>query len=131
MPLLGSSRPAARPVVRTLGPIGGLLAAVAIVPIVLIGLVTLLLAVLLTPGARRNVRVWRFGHDEAASGRPDPDDAVEADVVGTGAPGTGPAAGAEAATRKAPESYAEIVEAWPFVLALGLLAGLLVPGVSQ
>jgi hypothetical protein len=109
MPLLGNSHPTKGPVVRTLGPVGGAVALLAMIPIVLLGVLTLGLALLLAPGARRQVRVWRFG---GAPPQPAP-------VPGPGEPATG-----QPEDRKK-KSFAEIVEVWPIVLALALAGSLL------
>jgi hypothetical protein len=86
-----------------LAPIGAIVAVTGVVAIAVLAIATLGVAMLL-PGVRRRVKVFRFG----------------------GAPGTPPVAGADAAEKREPAkrdaSYAEVVELWPFVLALSLLA---------
>ncbi|HVQ25166.1 MAG TPA: hypothetical protein VMV01_08310, partial [Planctomycetota bacterium] len=110
-----------------------LVAVSAIVGVALMALAAVfMLAVMLLPGARRRVKVFRFGGPGGA------------DPLGSSSPGSDDTAGAspEAPTtatpgpdREAPKprSYAEVVELWPFVLAASLLlpalahAKLLVP----
>jgi hypothetical protein len=105
MPLLGSPRPG-RPVFRAVGPAGGVLAAIVALPLLVIGLVGLLVALAATMLGGGRVRVARFG------GPPAP-----------------PSPEPPATKRRTREdgSFAEIVELWPAVLALGLLAGAAAP----
>ncbi len=108
----GGSRP---------GPLGTVVAGLAAIPLVLVALVTLGLALLALPGARRNVRVFRFGGP--APGAPEPV-APEPDAT---APGDAPPAAPQTDAR----SYAEVVEALPLVLALALLGAALAPATAH
>ena len=104
-----------------------LVAVSAIVGVALMALAAVfMLAVMLLPGARRRVKVFRFGGPGGA------------DPLGSSSPGSDDTAGAspEAPTtatpgpdREAPKprSYAEVVELWPLVLA----ASLLLPAVAH
>lgn len=112
MPLLGNSHPTKGSGMRILGPVGGAVAVLALIPIVLLGALTVGLALLLAPGARRQVRVWRFGGATPVDGAATTTESAEP-----------PAAGGAADGKK---SFAEIVEAWPFVLALALAGSALV-----
>lgn len=122
MPLLGGSRTPGSPVIRSLGPVGAVVALVAVVPLVLIALVTMGVALLLAPGARKNVRVWRFGGampvmppGGEVAGDPVPPEVTESDAA--------------PAPKKSKEvSYAEVVEAWPLLIAGALALLLLAPG---
>lgn len=142
MPLLGGSgipgRPNGRPngrssggpVVRTLGPVGSAVALVAAIPLVLIGLLTLMFALLFARGAKGQVRTFTFGgpmpggapmppNGDAADGNPVRDEAAD------GAPGSAPDA-----SRAKPASYAEVVEAWPLLLTGALVLSALAPGAA-
>ena len=112
-PLLGGPSPSNLPRMRTLGPIGTLVAAVAVIPLALLALVTLGVAMLLLPGARGGVRVWRFGGWGGAAPPAPP------------ATGAGEASGDATPTGKGEraKSFAEVVELWPFALGIALLAG--------
>jgi hypothetical protein len=125
MPRLeGPRRPLGAPQVRTVGPLGTVVALVAAIPLVLVGLAALAVALLFARKGAGRVHVWRFG------GAVPPARDAEAPPVETapGPEGAEPPAGADA--RKPDKSYAEIVEAWPLVLALSLLAGSLAPGAA-
>jgi hypothetical protein len=98
-----------------LAPLLGLLAVVGVVVMALVAFVTLGLA-LLFPG-RRRARVFRFGG--APSTTPSP---AAGDAAGPGATPGDAAAGPAPPRPAKPRSYAEVVEAWPFVLAAALLA---------
>ncbi len=102
--------------VRGLGPLGSALALVAALPLLLIGLVALLGALLFARGGRGTARVWRFGGPAPPNPEPPAGGAGdgEARPPGGGKPGKS-------------GSYAEIVEALPLVLGLALLAGALAP----
>ena len=104
-----------------------LVAVSAIIGVVLMAVVAMfMLATMLLPGARRRVKVFRFGGpggtgplDGSGPGRDETSEAApQADA--TAAPGP---------DREAPKprSYAEVVELWPFVLA----ASLLLPAVAH
>jgi hypothetical protein len=116
---------AAGPVARRgpwlLAPVVGLAAVVGVLAMALVAFVTLGLA-LLVPG-RRRARVFRFGGPATAP-------AARARAAGdTAAPPRDDVAGGEPAGARAakPRSYAEVVEAWPLVLAAALLA----PGLAH
>lgn len=112
------------PVVRTLGPVGAIVGAVIAIPLLLIGLVTLAFALAFAPGARRKVRVWKFGGPTPDVGAvPDAAPTAEDDAPG---PGTGP-------TRapKRERSFAEVVDVWPLLLAGALAASAFAPGVAH
>jgi hypothetical protein len=117
MPMLRGRDPAAHPTLRTVGPVGTAAALLLVVPLALIALATLVVGLLLAPGARRSVRVWRFGGPAKA---PAPGPAQPSDA----APDDAPAAPRE-------RSHAEVLEAWPLLLAGALLAGALAPGAAQ
>jgi len=100
-----------------LAPLAGLLAVAGVLVMALVAFVTLGLALLL-PG-RKRVRTFRFG----GPATPWPPRAPGA----TAAEGPGEAATGAAPPPEEPRSYAEVVEAWPLVLAAALLA----PGIAQ
>ena len=145
MPLLGSNGPLGQPKVHRIGPVGTIVAALAVIPLALIALVTLVVAMLLVPGARRGVRVWRFGGVPGDAGAPgavhddanDPAlDATSGETFGASADA---APGEPASDTSTPgkdgkggkRSYAEIVEAWPLLLAGALLAAALSPSAAH
>ena len=124
MPLLGASRGPGPPVLRPVGPLGaavGTVVAVAVaIPLMLIALLTLAAAMLLSPGARKNVRVWRFGGT------------MPAPPAGPGGGAAPEGDGGAPDPRKDDDkkSYAEVVEVWPLLLAGALALTLLSPGVA-
>ncbi len=129
MPLLGSNRPLGTPRVHRVGPVGAALGALAVVPLALIALLGMALALLLLPGARKNVRVFRFGGpvpapDDARAGAA-PDDAASDAHAEAGGEAERPAAA------KPERSFAEIVEAWPLAITGALLAASLGTSVAQ
>ncbi len=104
MPMLGSSHPSKGPLLRPLGPVGGAVAVLAMIPVVLLGVLALGLTLLLAPGARRQLRVWRLGGTP-----PEPAPTPDSGEPAKKAPADGSV-----------KSFAEIIEVWPFVLALAL-----------
>jgi hypothetical protein len=101
------------PMVRPLSPLGGALALAGVAVAAVVALLGVALALLLMPGARKRVRVFRTGVPGAPGGVP---------------PAAGePAAGAAPPEPRRERSYAEIVEAWPVAL---LLAGALAAGAA-
>mgnify|MGYP003335611643 FL=1 len=87
-----------------LAPIGGVVALAGVLVVAVVAIATLGVALLL-PGMRRRVRVFRMG--------------------GTPNDGTPPPPASDTArdsARERDKSYAEVVELWPFALALALLA---------
>lgn len=116
-------RPLGRPQVHRLGPVGGAIALLAAIPVMLLAFAGLAIALLFTRG-RGRVRIWRF--DAPAPAPPGHD----------GDPGGAPAAGtdgpAAAAVKPREKSHAEVIEALPLVLGLAgaLLAGSLAPGTA-
>lgn len=117
MPPLDRSRPPGRLEVRGLGPIGAVAAAVAIVPLLLIGLVTVGVALLFARRSAARIHVGRPGGGVPGA-EPDPHSAA-AEQADTAADGT---------AKREGKSYAEIVEAWPLLFALSLALGALAPG---
>jgi hypothetical protein len=113
-------------VVRPLGPLGGAIALLAIVPIALLTVLTLGLALLFMPGVKRGVRVWRFG-GPPDRGQPPPDarDAAAGEDPAEAPSGDPPPA------KERERSFAEIVEVWPLLLAAGLLIAALSPGAAS
>ncbi len=97
-----------------LAPLLGVGAVVGVVVLAAVALITLGVSLLL-PGGRKRVRVFRFGTD----GAPLADEAS--------APPTATDARPAPAAPHHERSSAEVVELWPFVLALSLL----VPGIAQ
>lgn len=128
MPLLGNGRDGGRITVHRAGPVGTAIAAIAVIPLVLIGLVTLALGLLLLPGARRNVRVWRFG---GAPGAGDAPGAADAPPGGTADATPIADGGTPEGNKPREKSFAEIVELWPLALAAALLAAALAPGAAH
>jgi hypothetical protein len=98
-----------------LAPLLGSLAVAGVVVMALVAFVTLGLA-LLFPG-RRRARVLRFG-----GGPSTPPSPAAGRAAGPGATPGDAAAGPAPPRPAKPRSYAEVVEAWPFVLAAALLA---------
>ena len=111
-PLLRGPGRVGAPRVHRVGPVGAVAAALVVIPLALFALVAAGLAMLLLPGARRSVRVWRFG------GPLPPPGPGEAAPPGPAEPGTA----APGAAKPSERSFAEIVELWPLVLAGALLA---------
>jgi hypothetical protein len=104
-----------RPGGLLLAPFAGLAAVAGVIIVAVLALFTLGLALLL-PGVRRRVRVIR----PTPPGRQEPPPGGDAT--------SGPrAAGPTPATKDKPRSYAELIEAWPLLLA----ASLLVPGLAN
>ncbi len=99
----GSGRLGRRHGGSPLAPLGAVVAITGVIALAVIAIATLGVAMLL-PGVRRRVKVFRFG------GTP---------VVPPTTPSETDAKGAPA---KRDASYAEVVDLWPFVLALALLA---------
>ena len=119
--LEGTGRgPLGRPQVHRLGPVGGALALLAAIPLMLVALFALAAAMVFARG-KGGVRVWRFGGPMPAKPGGAGGDADE------GATGAAPGAG-----KPREKSHAEVVEALPLVLGLSaaLLAGALVPGAA-
>jgi hypothetical protein len=111
---------------RVGGPLAVVGALVGVALVAVLTLVTLGLALLLLPLAKRRggVRVWRFGGRGGAS-RPGAGGAVEAaaePVADAGAAGTsaGASGGGDGAAPGRERSYAEVVEAWPVAFLLGV-----------
>jgi hypothetical protein len=119
--------PLGRPRVRTLGPVGAVLAFVVALPLVLLatllGLFALAAALVFARGGKGGVRMWRFGGPGPAAPPPSPADTSDAHEPA-------PDAAPPAAEPRRGKSYAEIVEAWPLVLAAALLGGTLAPGAA-
>jgi hypothetical protein len=116
---LHTQRPLGAPGRLLLAPVAALTAIVSVALMAVAAVVVL--ALMLLPGMRRRVKLFRFGGGGGAR------------AAGAHVPGADPAARASAAPpaggptapeAEKPRSYAEIVEAWPLVLA----ASLLVPG---
>ena len=87
-----------------LAPIGGVVALAGVLVVAVVAIATLGVALLL-PGMRRRVRVFRMGGmpNEGTPPPPAPDAARDT-------------------ARDRDKSYAEVIELWPFALALALLA---------
>ena len=107
-----------------LAPLGALAALVGVVVVALLAVVTLGL-VLLIPGARRRVHVFRAGgtprRPTAAPPPPTTDAGTPAEAAES------PESPESTVAKIKPRSYAEVVEAWPLLLA----ASLLIPGIAQ
>ena len=116
---LGPFGPKAPVRVRPLGPVGAVLAFVAAVPLLFIGMLAVVVAIVFARKNQGTVRMWSFG-GPAPSAPPPP--AADAGEPAHEAP--------QPQVREVRRSYAEIVEAWPLVLAAALLAGALSPGAA-
>ena len=108
-----------------LAPVGAVVAVVGVIAVALVALVTMALFALL-PGGRKRVKVFRTGGvprtgDKAGRATDDHTRATSADN-----PPDEKAGESESKSRKS-RSYAEVVEAWPWVLA----AALLIPGIAH
>ena len=99
-----------------LTPLLGVGAVIGVVVIAAVALITLGVSLLL-PGGRRRVKVFRFGGTGAAM----PAGTPFADAKGDTTPEPAAAKGCQ------PTSSAEVIDLWPFALALALL----VPGVAN
>lgn len=113
--------PMGPPRVRSLGPLGALVAIVVALPLALIALLTLVVALLFARRGHGTARVWRFGGPGPGAPPPPPGGEDTREPAADEPPDAG---------RATKRSYAEIVEAWPFVLALSLLGGALSPGTA-
>ena len=108
-----------------LAPFGVAVGVIGVLAVALAAIVTMAIVALL-PGARRGLRVFRFGGtpgDRRGTGTRH--HAASADRTAA-ADGCEPAAAGVSSDAR-PRSYAEVVEAWPVVLA----ALLLVPGIAH
>ncbi len=119
----GGLSPGGRPVMRPLGPFGGVLAVAGIAVAAVVALLGLGLALLMLPFARKQVHVFRMGVPRPGPGGPAPDDARRVDA---GDPSVQPEAKADAPPpgdggAKRYRSYAEVVEALPLAFLLGAL----------
>ncbi len=121
--LAGPRGPLGRPQVRTLGPAGTAVALVAAIPLLLLGMLAMVFALVFARG-RGGVFVKTFGMPgPVPPGGPVPPREPAAPVADAVADADAPAAAAPAPAAKRGKSFAEVVEAWPLVLALSLLAG--------